>query len=70
MGTDPAGSDLRDTRLPWAEKTSGNQRQQLPCHLPTVAVEYRILAGLGNMPPGQIAADRQPGYPTCFPEAA
>ena len=26
-------------------------------------VEYRILAGLGNMPPGQMAAGGQPGYP-------
>ena len=47
-----------------------DRRQQLPCHFLTVAVGFRILAGLGNMPPGQIAAGRQPGYPTCFTEAA
>ena len=34
------------------------------------AVEYRILPGLGSMPPGQMAAGRHPSDPTCFTEAA
>ncbi len=47
-----------------------DRRDQLRCHFLTVAVEYRILAGLGRTPPGQMAAGRQPGFPTCVPEAA